>query len=88
MKDKDNFELTINLRKIATSKRTKRYARAIKEIKQVISRHFNAEKIIIDPILAESISTNKQDKIVNRIRVIANKIDEKTYLVKLAIKSE
>ncbi|ARM76473.1 50S ribosomal protein L31e [Acidianus manzaensis] len=88
MKEKDNFEMTINLRKIATSGRSRRYAKALNHIKETITRHFNAEKVIIDPILAEAISTNKKDKVVNRIKVIVNKIDEKTYLVKLGIKSE
>ncbi|EZQ06904.1 MULTISPECIES: 50S ribosomal protein L31e [Acidianus] len=88
MKEKDNFEMVINLRKIATGKRTKRAPRALREIKEIISRHFGAEKVIIDPVLANAISTNGYDKVVSRVRVITSKIDEKTYLVKLAIKQE
>lgn len=88
MKEKDNFEMVINLRRIATGKKTRRYARALKYIRKIVSRHFKAEKVIIDPLVAEAISTNKQDKIVGKVRVIVNKIEEKTYLVKLGIKSE
>lgn len=88
MKEKDNFEMIVSLRKISTGNRPKRYERALKYIRNVIMRHFNAEKVILDPLIAEAISTNKRDKIVRKIRVVANKIDEKTYLVKLAINSE
>ena len=88
MKEKDNFEMVINLRKIATGKRVNRLGRAIKEIKSKITRHFGAEKVIIDPLVVKSLSTNGYDKIKSRIRVVVSKLDEKTYLVKLAIKSE
>ncbi|BDC19799.1 50S ribosomal protein L31e [Acidianus sp. HS-5] len=88
MKEKDNFEMVINLRKIATGKRTNRVGRAVKEIKNKITRHFGAEKVVIDPLVTKSLSTNNYDKIKSRIRVVVSKLDEKTYLVKLAIKSE
>lgn len=88
MKEKDNFEMVINLRRVATGKRTRRYVRALNYIRKIIARHFKAEKVIIDPLLADAISTNKNDKILSKIRVVVNKIEEKTYLVKLAIKSE
>ncbi len=88
MKEKDNFEMVINLRKIATGKRTNRLGRAIKEIKNKIIRHFGAEKVVIDPLVTKSLSTNNYDKIKSRVRVVVSKLDEKTYLVKLAIKSE
>ncbi|AAK40682.1 50S ribosomal protein L31e [Saccharolobus solfataricus] len=87
MKEKDNFEMIINLRKIKTGKRTGRSKRAVKFIKKVVARHFNAEKVIIDPLLAKSISKNGNDKIVSKIRVVVSKIEEKIYLVRLAIKS-
>ncbi|WP_338600219.1 50S ribosomal protein L31e [Sulfolobus tengchongensis] len=88
MKEKDNFEMVINLRKIKTGKRTGRSKRAIKFIRKIVLRHFNAEKVVIDPLLTRSISKNGDDKIVGKVRVVVSKIGEKIYLVRLAIKSK
>ncbi|QGA54855.1 50S ribosomal protein L31e [Sulfolobus sp. E5-1-F] len=87
MKEKDNFEMVINLRKIKTGKRTKRSKRAVKFVRKIVARHFNADKVVIDPLLAKSISKNGNDKIVSKVRVVVSKIGEKIYLVRLAIKS-
>ncbi len=42
MKEKDNFEMVINLRKIKTGKRTGRSKRAVKFVRKIVARHFNA----------------------------------------------
>jgi Ribosomal protein L31E len=55
MKEKDNFEMVINLRKIKTGKRTGRSKRAVKFVRKIVARHFNADKVVIDPLLAKSI---------------------------------
>ncbi|ACP35890.1 LSU ribosomal protein L31E (rpl31E) [Sulfolobus islandicus Y.G.57.14] len=87
MKEKDNFEMVINLRKIKTGKRTGRSKRAVKFVRKIVARHFNADKVVIDPLLAKSISKNGNDKVVSKVRVVVSKVGEKIYLVRLAIKS-
>ncbi|BDB97243.1 MAG: 50S ribosomal protein L31e [Saccharolobus sp.] len=87
MKEKDNFEMVINLRRIKMGRRNGRSKRAIKFIRKVIARHFNAEKVIIDPLVARAVSTNGNDKIRSKVRVVVSKVGEKIYLVRLAIKS-
>ncbi|ADX83077.1 50S ribosomal protein L31e [Saccharolobus islandicus] len=87
MKEKDNFEMVINLRKIKTGKRTGRSKRAVKFVRKIVTRHFNADKVVIDPLLAKSISKNGNDKVVSKVRVVVSKVGEKIYLVRLAIKS-
>ncbi|BFH74391.1 50S ribosomal protein L31e [Sulfurisphaera javensis] len=88
MKEKDNFEMTINFKRVIMGRRNTRTKRAIKLIRNIIQRHFGAEKVIIDPILAKSITYNGKDRIVRKVRVAVKKIGEKTYLVRLALKSE
>ncbi|QXJ33383.1 50S ribosomal protein L31e [Saccharolobus shibatae] len=87
MKEKDNFEMVINLRKIKTGKKTGRSKRAVKFVRKIVARHFNADKVVIDPLLAKSISKNGNDKVVSKVRVVVSKVGEKIYLVRLAIKS-
>ena len=88
MKEKDNFEMVINFKRVIMGRRNARTKRAIKLIRDTIKRHFGAEKVIIDPLLAESVTYNGKDKIVRKVRVAVKKIGEKTYLVRLALKSE
>ncbi len=45
------------------------------------------DKVVIDPLLAKSISKNGNDKVVSKVRVVVSKVGEKIYLVRLAIKS-
>ncbi|MEM0362368.1 MAG: 50S ribosomal protein L31e [Sulfolobaceae archaeon] len=87
MKEKNNFEMVINLRKIKNSKRNGRAKRAVKFIKKVVARHFNAEKVVLDPLIIRTISTNGNDKIKSKIRIAVTKIGEKIYLVRPVIKS-
>jgi large subunit ribosomal protein L31e len=88
MKDKDNFEITIDLRRAIMGKRNNRSRRAINIIRERVARHFNAEKVVLDPLLNQFISTNGKDKIEGRINIVVTKIGEKTYLVRPIIKSE
>ncbi|BAB66438.1 MULTISPECIES: 50S ribosomal protein L31e [Sulfurisphaera] len=88
MKEKDNFEMVINFKRAFMGRRNQRTKRAIKMIRNIVQRHFGAEKVIIDPLLAKSITYNGRDKIVRKVRVAVKKIGEKTYLVRLALKSE
>jgi len=87
MKEKDNFEMIINLRKVVMSKKTNRSKKALAIIRKIIVRHFGAEKVLLDPLLASTISKNRE-KVSSRIPVVVSKIGEKTYLVKLAVKHE
>ncbi|AWR94906.1 50S ribosomal protein L31e [Acidianus brierleyi] len=87
MKEKDNFEMIINLRKVIMSKKTNRSKKAIAMIRKIIVRHFGAEKVLLDPLLAATVSKNRE-KVSSRIPVVVSKIGEKTYLVKLAVKHE
>ncbi|MEM0091364.1 MAG: 50S ribosomal protein L31e [Saccharolobus sp.] len=87
MKEKNNFEMVINLRKIKNSKRNGRSKRTVEFIKKVVARHFNAEKVVLDPLVIRTISTNGNDKIKNKIRIGVTKIGEKIYLVRPVIKS-
>ncbi|ABP95782.1 MULTISPECIES: 50S ribosomal protein L31e [Metallosphaera] len=86
MEQKDNFEMVINLRKAHDSKRPKKFKSAVNLIRGTVSRHFGAEKVILDPFLLSYISSNSKDKITRRVRVVVTKIGEKTFLVKLAVK--
>jgi len=88
MKEKDNFEMVINFKRVIMGRKTTRTKRAIKLIKDIVKRHFGAEKVILDPILAKSITYNGRDKIVRKVRIAVKKVGEKTYLVRLALKSE
>jgi large subunit ribosomal protein L31e len=85
-KEKENFEMVVNFRRVFMGRRTVRAKRAIKLIRYIVHRHFDAEKVIIDPLLARAISTNGKDKIVRKVRIAVKKVGEKTYLVRLAIK--
>ena len=87
MKEKDNFEMVINFKRVIMGRRNARTKRAIKLIRNIVKRHFGAEKVILDPILAKSITYNGKDKIVRKVRVVVKKVGEKTYLVRLALKS-
>ncbi|MEM0373980.1 MAG: 50S ribosomal protein L31e [Sulfolobaceae archaeon] len=86
MKEKENFEMVINLRRVKMGRRTRRFVRSIKVIREKVIRHFGAEKVIIDPLVLNYLSSNQKDKIKGRIRLNISKIGEKTYLVKLAVK--
>ncbi|QKQ99277.1 50S ribosomal protein L31e [Metallosphaera tengchongensis] len=88
MKQKDNFELVINLRSAHNSKRTMKFKRAINEVKEEVARHFGANKVILDPLLVSAISNNSKDKLARKVRVVVLKIGEKTFLVRLAVKPE
>ena len=87
-KEKDNFEMVVNFKRVFMGRRNVRTKRAIKLIRKLVVRHFGAERVIIDPILASAITYNGKDKIVRKIRINVRKIKEKTYLVTLALKSE
>ena len=87
MKEKDYFEMVINFRRAFMGRRTVRFRRALRIIRETIKRHTGATRVILDPVLVDAISTNKKDKIVRRVRVAAKKIGEKTYLVQLAVKA-
>lgn len=88
MKEKDNFVMTINLRRVILGRRTVRFKRSVKVIVNKIKRHFGAEKVIIDPLLLRIISSNQRDKVKSRVTVNVLKIGEKTYLVRPAVKVE
>ncbi|EWG07749.1 MAG: 50S ribosomal protein L31e [Candidatus Aramenus sulfurataquae] len=87
MKEKDNFEMVINLRKVIMGKRTNRARRALRIIRETVARHFGAEKVILDPVLASIIARNKE-KVDSRVRVVVTKVGEKTFLVKYAVKEK
>jgi len=87
MKEKDNFEMVINFKRVIMGRRNARTKRAIKLIRNIVKKHFGAEKVILDPLLAKSITYNGKDKIVRKVRVVVKKVGEKTYLVRLALKS-
>ncbi|MEJ2775111.1 50S ribosomal protein L31e [Sulfolobaceae archaeon RB850M] len=78
--------MVVNFRRVFMGRRTVRAKMAIKLIRYIVHRHFDAEKVIIDPLLARAISTNGKDKIVRKVRIAVKKVGEKTYLVRLAIK--
>jgi len=59
MKDKENFETTIYIRRIETGRRTARAPRAIKAIREEVIRHTGATKVIVDPLLANLVSKGK-----------------------------
>jgi len=86
MKEKENFEMVINLRRVKMGRRTRRFVRGVKLIREKVKRHFGAEKVIIDPLVLNYLSSNQRDKVRGRIRLNISKIGEKTYLVKLAVK--
>ncbi|AHC51704.1 50S ribosomal protein L31 [Sulfolobus acidocaldarius SUSAZ] len=86
--EKENFEMVINFRRVIMGRKTTRTKRAIKYVRYMVKRHFGAEKVIIDPLLAKAITINGRDKIVRRVRIAVKRIGEKTYLARLAIKSE
>lgn len=86
MKEKEYFEMVINFRRAIMGRRNVRFRRALRMIRETIKRHTGAERVVLDPVLVHSISTNGRDKIVRKVRVAAKKIGEKTYLVTLAVK--
>ncbi|MUN28039.1 50S ribosomal protein L31e [Sulfuracidifex metallicus] len=88
MKEKDNFEITINLRRAIMGKRNVRARRAINIVRETVKRHFNAERVVLDPLLNQFISTNGREKIQEKITIVVTKLEEKTFLVRLVIKSE
>ncbi|MCY0859426.1 MAG: 50S ribosomal protein L31e [Sulfolobaceae archaeon] len=88
MKEKDNFIMTINLRRVIQGRRPVRFRRSVKEIVNKVKRHFGAEKVILDPMLAKAISSNGYDKVKSRVTVNVVKIGEKTYLVRPVVKLE
>ncbi|AEB94707.1 MAG: 50S ribosomal protein L31e [Metallosphaera sp.] len=88
MEQKDNFEMIINLSKAHESKKPVKFKRALNEIRDTVRRHFGAEKVVLDQVLVSKLSTNSRDKIARKVRVSINKIGEKTFLVKLAVKPE
>ncbi|AWS00049.1 50S ribosomal protein L31e [Metallosphaera hakonensis] len=88
MEQKDNFEMVINFRRAHDSKRPKKFKTAVNSIRDTVKRHFGAEKVILDPFLVAYISTDSREKVVRRVRIVVNKIGEKTFLVKLAVKPE
>ncbi|BBG23911.1 50S ribosomal protein L31e [Sulfuracidifex tepidarius] len=88
MKEKDNFEMVINLRRAVMGKRNVRSRRAMHIIRDTVARHFNAERVVLDPILNQVVSINGREKIQNRVTIAVTKIGEKTFLVRPVIKSE
>jgi large subunit ribosomal protein L31e len=86
MKEKENFEMVINFRRVKMGRRSRRFIRAIKLIRAKIIRHFGAERVIIDPLLIKYLSSNQRDKIKSKIRLNIVKVGEKTYLARLAVK--
>ncbi len=88
MKEKDNFIMTINLRRVILGRRPVRFRRSIKEVVDKVKRHFGAERVILDPMLAKVISSNGYDKVKSRVTVNVVKIGEKTYLVRPVVKLE
>jgi large subunit ribosomal protein L31e len=87
MQEKDYFEMVINFRRAFMGRRNVRFRRALRMIRETVKRHTGAERVVLDPVLVNAISTNKRDKIVRKVRIAAKKIGEKTYLVQLAVKS-
>lgn len=87
-KEKDNFEMVVNFRRVFMGRRNVRTRRALNMIRNIVKRHFGAERVIIDPILARAVSINGRDKIVRKVRINVRKVGEKIYLVTLALKSE
>lgn len=87
-KEKDNFEMVVNFRRAFMGRRNVRARRALNMIRNSVKRHFDAERVIIDPILTRAVSTNGRDKIVRKVRINVRKVGEKIYLVTLALKSE
>ncbi len=88
MKEKDNFEMTINLRRAIMGKRNVRSRRAINIIKETVARHFNAERVVLDPMLNQVVSINGREKIQSKVKIAVTKVGEKTFLVRPVIKSE
>jgi|BEDMetMinimDraft_2_1075160.scaffolds.fasta_scaffold02091_5 large subunit ribosomal protein L31e len=86
MKDKENFETTIYIRRIETGRRTARAPRAIKAIREEVIRHTGATKVIVDPLLANLVSRKGRDVCPSKVSIIASKVSEKTYIVKPALK--
>ncbi|WP_225905826.1 50S ribosomal protein L31e [Stygiolobus caldivivus] len=80
--------MVVNFRRAFMGRSTVRTRRALNIIRYTVRRHFGAEKVIIDPILARAVSVNGRDKIVRKIRINVRKVGEKIYLVTLALKSE
>ncbi len=88
MKEKDNFEMVINLRRVKMGRRNVRSRRAVNTIREIVRRHFNAERVVVDPILPRIITMNGSDKVRGKVRIVVTKIGEKIYLVRPAIKSK
>jgi len=88
MKEKDNFEMIINLRPAHEAKMPRKFKKAVNYIREVVTRYFGAEKVVLDQFLVSYLSVNSRSKIKRKVRVVVTKIGEKTFLVKLAVKPE
>jgi large subunit ribosomal protein L31e len=80
--------MIINLRPAHEAKMPRKFKKAVNYIREVVTRHFGAEKVVLDQFLVSYLSVNSRSKIKRKVRVVVTKIGEKTFLVKLAVKPE
>lgn len=84
----ENFEMVINVSHLKNTQHYNRAGRALKIIRETVKRHMKVEKVVISPMLGELVTSRGMDKAPAKVRVVITKIDEKTCIVKPAVKVE
>ncbi len=74
----------IPFRRVYETRRTKRAARAVRELRRFISRHMKSDEVIIDPKVNEKIWERGIEKPPRRVKVKAVKYEDNRVVVYLA----
>jgi|BEDMetMinimDraft_2_1075160.scaffolds.fasta_scaffold00045_19 ribosomal protein L31E len=88
MKDKENFEMVVSLRRLVNTRHRGRAVRAVKLVKEIVARHTGAKRVVISGALNEILTGKGRDKAPGKVMVVVSRLAEGVYLVKPAIKLE